>query len=179
MKRDWESIEADYRAGQLSNRALASKHDVPESTIRNRAKSHGWMRDLSNEVQSATQAKLSRTLRTESAHLPVCDRGIVEQVSDENTALVLGHRQALGRWRNIVERLAGTLEVIDITDDNHTEVARSLNSGIDALGKAIKLEREAFNLDSKKGERPRDPLSQLTDEELNTQIKELQNELGF
>jgi len=55
MKRDWVSIEADYRTGQLANRALAAKYNVPESTIRSRANSHCWMRDLSTDVQMATQ----------------------------------------------------------------------------------------------------------------------------
>lgn len=179
MKRDWESIEADYRTGQLSNRALAAKHSLPESTIRNRANSHCWMRDLSDEVRTATQAKLSRTLRSETAHLPINDRDIVEQVSNDNTALILNHRQTISRWQGIVERLAGTLETIEITADNHTEVSRSLNSGIDALGKAIKLERQAFNLDSEGSNEPDNAFATLTDEELDSRIVELQDRLGF
>ena len=65
---DWEACERDYRAGQLSIRHLATKHDIPESTIRSRAKAEGWQRDLTDEVRTATQAKLSRISRSEVAH---------------------------------------------------------------------------------------------------------------
>ena len=173
MKRDWEGIEADYRTGQLANRGLATKYNVPESTIRSRANSYCWMRDLSTDVQRATQAKLSRALRSKTAHLAAGDRGIVEQASNYNTSLIFSHRQSISRWRHIVERLVGALEVIEISEDNHTEVSRSVNNGIDALGKAIKLEREAYNMDSKQNEAPDNRLRQISDEELDARVDEL------
>lgn len=58
---DWEAIERAYRAGSLSIRSIAEKHDTKEGTIRSRAKKNGWQRDLTEQVKSATQAKLSRT----------------------------------------------------------------------------------------------------------------------
>jgi len=41
---DWPAIERDYRAGLLSLRDLAEKHDCAHSTIANYAGRHGWTR---------------------------------------------------------------------------------------------------------------------------------------
>lgn len=141
---DWEAIERDYRAGHLSIRHLATKHAVPESTVRSRAKSEGWQRDLTREVRAATRAKLSRTSRRDSAHED--DAAIVEQASNEVTDIINQHRRAIARWRSIAERLADSLAVMQIDESNHDKFARSLNSGIDALSKTVKLERQAFNM---------------------------------
>lgn len=146
-KYDWEAVERDYRAGLLSIRNLSSKHGVPESTVRSKAKTGGWQRDLSTDVKAATRAKLSRnTSRTSSAQMD--DAQIIDEASSEATTLVLSHRHAISRWRGISEKLADTLSGIDVSENNHGDFARSLNSGIDALGKAIKLERQSYSLDS-------------------------------
>ncbi|MEO6747401.1 MAG: hypothetical protein ABIN08_23205 [Caldimonas sp.] len=41
---DWPAIEQDYRAGLLSLRDLAEKHDCAHSTIANHAGRHCWKR---------------------------------------------------------------------------------------------------------------------------------------
>ncbi|EWG99945.1 helix-turn-helix domain-containing protein [Halomonas sp. BC04] len=149
-KYDWEVIERDYRAGQLSIRHLAAKHSVPESTVRSKAKAEGWQRDLTDDVRAATQAKLSRTSRSGIPHDE--DAAIIDEASNEAAALVTEHRHAVSRWRRIADRLAGTLETVPIREDNADRFARSLNSGIDALAKAIRLERQAYNLDEERPE---------------------------
>lgn len=44
MTRNWQAIEADYRAGRMGIREIARFHDVPESTIRKRASANQWQR---------------------------------------------------------------------------------------------------------------------------------------
>lgn len=39
---DWRAVEADYRAGTLSLRQMADKHDCSHSAIANFAGRHGW-----------------------------------------------------------------------------------------------------------------------------------------
>ncbi|MBO9483788.1 hypothetical protein [Salinisphaera sp. G21_0] len=143
---DWEAIEADYRAGQLSIRALADKHGTKNSTVRSRAKKEGWERDLSGQVKQAAKNKLSRTVSHTSV-AQIGEREIVDQASNEAVTLVLMHRHGIAEYRQIAARLSAYLMDAEITNDNHQNIARSLNSGIDALAKAIKLERQAFNLD--------------------------------
>ncbi|HVJ31651.1 MAG TPA: hypothetical protein VND94_00935 [Terriglobia bacterium] len=41
---DWATIEAEYRAGKLSNRQIAKRFGVTEGAIRKRAKEKNWVR---------------------------------------------------------------------------------------------------------------------------------------
>lgn len=43
-KADWKAVEAEFRAGALSNRQIAKKFGVSESAIRKRAEAGGWVR---------------------------------------------------------------------------------------------------------------------------------------
>ncbi|MFG6139059.1 helix-turn-helix domain-containing protein [Halomonas sp. B23F22_10] len=144
-KHDWEACQRDYRVGQLSIRHLAAKHGIPESTIRSKAQAEGWQRDLTEPVREATKVKLSRApSRSGVAHQE--DDVLIEQASDEAVSLLLEHRQAIARWRSISDRLAATLAIMPITEENYDRFGRSLNSGLEALAKAIRLERQAYNL---------------------------------
>ncbi|QFT86566.1 helix-turn-helix, Psq domain [Halomonas sp. THAF12] len=144
-KHDWEACQRDYRVGQLSIRHLAAKHGIPESTIRSKAKAEGWQRDLTEPVREATRIKLSREpSRSGIAQSEDCD--VIEAASDEAVLLLLEHRQAIARWRAISERLANSLAMMPITEENFDRFGRSLNSGLEALAKAIRLERQAYNL---------------------------------
>lgn len=175
---DWEAVHDDYRAGQLSIRAIATKHSTHEATIRKRAKSHGWMRDLSQHVRAATNAKLVRSESTHlDANLPDDDHLLIEAAADTNVAVVLEHRQQINDWKGIANKLAATLEDMEVTEDNVADFARTLNSGVDALGKVIKLERQAFSMDSK-AQNDEPPERRLTDDELEQRIIELSSNLG-
>ena len=48
---DWEAVEREYRAGQLSNRMIAEKHGISETAIRKRAKRDGWERERAARQQ--------------------------------------------------------------------------------------------------------------------------------
>lgn len=146
---DWEAIEAAYRAGLLSIRNIAGHHGVGESTIRKRANKQGWQRDLSHRVKAAAKDKQVRNsgARTELRTGPRTDEQIVDEASDEITNVVIGHRKYIAQWKGITTKLAATLSEMDVDGVNHSEFARSLNSGVDALGKCIKLERQAYGMD--------------------------------
>jgi len=148
---DWEAIEQAYRAGQLSVRAIGELHGVGESTIRKRATTHGWMRDLTEKVQVATREKLTRDtpVRSAGAQCAVVrtDEEIVEAASNVGASIVFAHREGLAHWRAISNRLCAFLASADINEDNHGDIARSLNAGVDAQIKVIKAERQAYNLD--------------------------------
>ncbi len=145
---DWEAIEAAYRAGSLSVRAIAEKYQIPESTLRQRAIKHSWQRDLTDKVSSATKDKVMRSvMRTSCAQNSVrTDSDIIEQASDEAASIVLSHRLDLAGWRQIAANLKGFLMDTVITEDNHTALARTFSAGVEAQLKLIKGEREAYNL---------------------------------
>jgi len=54
----WAEIERDYRTGAFSNRALARRYNVPESTLRGRAKRSKWMQDLRSRLKDEVRTRL-------------------------------------------------------------------------------------------------------------------------
>jgi hypothetical protein len=176
---DWEAIEAAYRAGLLSIRAIAEQYGTKESTIRSKAQKKGWQRNLSKQVRSTAKTKLSRTTSRNSFAQETArsDEEIVEEAADEITQVVLGHRQQINDWKGIAAKLAVTLSQVDVDESNHNEFARSLNSGVDALGKVIKLERQAYSMDD---DDKADETAErsLTDDELEARIAKLQQQVG-
>ena len=55
---DWEVIEREYRAGQLSVREIAETHGVSHPAILKRAKHDGWERNLSDAVREKVTTRL-------------------------------------------------------------------------------------------------------------------------
>jgi len=163
---DWEAIERAYRAGSISLRGIAEKYDTNEATIRSRAKKHGWQRDLTDQVRTATKEKLSRNpSRTDVTQREVRDDAqIVDEASDEAASVVLAHRADLGQWREISNKLRAALSDIEIDEDNLGDFSRALNAGVDAQLKVIKGERQAYNLDTEEGDKTVSGLSDLMDE---------------
>jgi len=168
-RHDWEAIEAEYSAGVKSIRAIADGYEISETAIRKRAKRDGWQRDLSTSVRSAVKSKLVRNSGSQTKLRT--DADIIEQASDEIAQVVVGHRRSINLWKGISSKLAVTLSEMDVDDSNHGDFARSLNSGVDALSKCIKLERQAYSMDDESS--PDTPERSLTDDELEARIADL------
>lgn len=162
---DWEAIESAYRAGSLSIRAIGEKHGVNHATILKRANKEGWQRDLTEQVRTATKAKVTKSVTTTGNQSPVVtDAQIVDQASDEAASVVLAHREGLAAWRGITNKLRDFLNEAEITEENHASMARSITAGVDAQIKVIKAEREAYNIDSGDRNTVTDTLSDLMDD---------------
>lgn len=175
---DWEAIEREYRAGQLSLREIGRIHDVSDTAIRKKAKAEGWQRDLTEKVREAVRTKLVRELsgsqNGSQEQREANDREIVEETSDRGVALVRSHQKSLARGHGIVMKLLAELE--EATDDRveieeaieqeteadrdpkrRNQMLRAVNLGSRAatvreLSMAIKnlipLERQAFGLNA-------------------------------
>jgi hypothetical protein len=189
---DWERIERLYRAGKLSNHAIAAQCDVTEGAIRKRAKRDGWEKDLSARVDVAVKAKLARAPMLTKNH--ATEREIVEEAASTAVALVLGHRTEIARLQSIAKTMASQL--IDVTDNEQLivdeieiateddqdgrrrarmEAAVALPARVDTLKKLtdswktiVAMGREAFSLD--KPEARDDPLEKLTEDELDAKL---------
>lgn len=169
---DWEAIEREFRVGQLSIRAIARLYSCTHQTITARAKSKGWTRDLTNQVQVAVNRKLieesagSPTL-ADGSQPRVNDKEIIEAAADRALAVIQCHRKDLKKLRGIVGNLmdrlvvkplpgaaqvapgqAGTLPD-GITGKEAAELVKSISY---ALSRAVPLERQAFNLDRAAGD---------------------------
>lgn len=148
-KPDWEAIEAAYRVGFPSVRAIAEQYGISDTAIRKQAKKLGWSRDLTDQVRTAAKAKVVRTeVRTNGSQLaPRTDEQIIEEAADKAAQVLLSHRAGLAQWRSIADKLGAFLAEADVNEDTHGDFARSLNAGVDAQLKVIKGERQAYNLD--------------------------------
>lgn len=115
--RDWERIEADYRAGVLSIREIASSQGITDTAIRKRAKRDGWERDLAKRIQDRAEhlvrtAEVRTQVRTESA---ISDRLIVDSNAEKIASVLISQRSDIARSRRLAMSLLQELE--SVTDN--------------------------------------------------------------
>ena len=175
---DWDAIYRDYRPGILSNVEIGKAHNVSEGAIRKRAKLKGWKKDLTGAVRERVREKLVRDeVRTPGAS----DAEIIEEKSDQLTAVLKLHRKDVGTSQRLVALFQGQLEeaatsrneieesIIDDTEggeDGKPDIKRrtamlkavSLPTHAGVLRdlslaqkNLIALERQAFNIDDDSG----------------------------
>lgn len=174
---DWESIEKEYRAGQLSLRAIASAHGVSDTAIRKRAKRDGWKRDLTRDVRQRVKAESVRSsVRTANAE---DDEEVVQAAAARGVGIIQTHRTSIRRGRTVVSLMLGELEaecsqksLLEELADQHIDEAELKGQAANAIRKAISLpsraatvrdlsqamqrliglERQAYNLDEEEDE---------------------------
>jgi len=175
---DWEAIEREYRAGQLSEAQIAREYGISRAAIQKRAKKHGWSRDLTEKVQQEIRARLV------AEGLQVA-RGAatIDGAADRGVQIILSHRtdihEAREAVREMIAELRRTLAKIDeIEEDIIDETAGDKNGKrraqmlasvalpsraqvaatlATALKTLVSLERQAFNLDEKGSSDPEAP----------------------
>lgn len=172
---DWEAIEREYRAGQLSVSEIGRQHGVSHTAINKRAKKEGWTRDLTAKVRQEVSARLvSPEVSATNA------REAIELAATRGVTLVRQHQQSLGRAHRIAEKLMAELErgtddtdaieeaIVEATADDQNSNRRNamlkavslpsragtLRELSQALKNLIPLERQAFNLDDGGGDEP-------------------------
>ncbi|MFG1417188.1 hypothetical protein V5F38_05160 [Xanthobacter sp. V0B-10] len=156
-KADWDAIEREFRAGQLSNREIAARFGVTEGAIRKKAKAAGWERDLADKVRNEVRAKLVRIDGTQSGtqqERAKADREIVEMVALRGVEVQLSHRRDLQKLhalkRIIVERLE-TYLLGGVPDGPCMGDKESPGDLLEKLSRVtsrlIPLERQAHSLD--------------------------------
>lgn len=154
---DWEAIEREYRAGQLSVREIARIHGITEAAIRKRAKNENWERDLTQQVRASVRAKLVRDESSQDGthHQREADRDIVDEMARRGVEVVRSHRRSLAQLNAIGDIIATRLsQILDgVTPEG--PCMGDKESPSDVLEKlsrtrqrAIQLERQAFNLDN-------------------------------
>lgn len=92
---DWNQIEAEYRAGDLSLRAMAKKHGVPTSQITNYAKRFGWVRLLTREVRKELQKRKAMEARGLTSDKRITDEQAVAMAADDAMKVVAKHRAGI------------------------------------------------------------------------------------
>lgn len=161
---DWERIEAEYRAGQLSIREIAKSHTISHVAVMKRAKRDGWERNLA----AAVREKVTTRLVTDG----VTAKSIAETVelaAERGVQVVREHRKIIGRARAIAGELVEELGEDDRPLKDRAAILSNLSGSIKTL---VALERSAFGLDNNSSEALDPPatsrdLSGLSDDDLD------------
>ena len=148
---DWEKVEMEYRAGQLSVRAIAHEYGITEGAVRKRAKRDNWERNLAERVLSRVRDKLERSTQQVRSLKDIPEEKIVEAAATRSLEIIDIHRKAAVQQREIVERLLEPVNKLMIDADMDTAklkmlsiIARNLSGALDTL---IAIERKAYGLD--------------------------------
>lgn len=103
---DWTVIEGAYRAGVLSLRAIASKHDITEGAIRARAKKHGWIQDAAGtkrRIVADRQAGITQEVAQD----------VMRNIQDAAEADTRDMNTGLSIYRNILDAMDGAAKRVE------------------------------------------------------------------
>lgn len=166
---DWEAIEREYRAGQVSVREIGRQHGVTDTAIRKRAKQENWSRDLTEEVRRAVRNEAVRSaVRTELSREPVSDKEIVETHAKRGAKAIEGHLTRADRLKGIADGLMDQLEtymrggnpsvtIFVSKSDSPSTILRTLAATVESIAK---IERQALNIDDQP-ERPGETIARI------------------
>lgn len=174
---DWEEIERLYRADLRTFAQLASDFGVADSTVRRRAKKHGWKRDLKNRIKERANAIVQeRAVQSLASDQIARDDMTIEENAQLTANVRLAHRQNIGAAQAMMMTLYGDLQA-QIGTDNRArledlfiaalkanaidesaleayERVTSLSNHVrvmkdlaDTMTKLVTLERQAYGLD--------------------------------
>lgn len=166
---DWESIEREYRASQLSVKEIARRNGCSRAAIQKKAKQKGWTRDLSDQVRREVAVKVAAGATPNPASSTITDEEIIDAASVRGAAAIEGHLARANRLKRIADRIAEGLERhMGITESQAVDlegmplpndpgfalfVAKSdgpasiLKCLADVTERIARLERTALNLD--------------------------------
>lgn len=149
-KTDWEAVERDYRATNLTLRELADKHGCHNSSIAAQIKRHGWTRDLSAAVKQATNAALIEHDIQASASKHKQDVStVVLAMAEVNKQVLLDHRERLIGLMDMVELARGVVQAQSANINDIKDAAilvQAVNGLSNATKNLIEKERENYKL---------------------------------
>lgn len=123
---DWEAIEREYRAGQLSVSEIGRQHGVSHTAINKKAKAQGWTRNLAARVREEVSAKLvSDGVSAANA------RETVALAAARAVDVVRSHRKDIARSRDVAARL---LEELDMATAHRDQIAEEIDAFCDVEG---------------------------------------------
>lgn len=135
---DWEAVERDYRASQMTLREMGDKHGCTHGAIAQKAKKDGWSRDLTPAIQQATNAKLIEAALTTAVNGATQElTNTVLAVAEVNSRVILGHRSDLTQLRSAAHSLLHELTVSALLAEDQEILAQVLaGSGAEPVDEA-------------------------------------------
>jgi hypothetical protein len=145
---DWERVEADYRAGILTDRAIGKGHGLSHGAIQKRAKKEGWSRDLAQRIEKRREEKVAKAAVAKhgSQMSLATEKQVIEANAEMQTSVILGIRKDVGLLKKTVLGLASELSalsnqelqdaleliLVDKTDKSSQAYITGLNKAFDA-----------------------------------------------
>jgi hypothetical protein len=152
----WAEIERDYRTGAYSNRALARRYNVPESTLRGRAKQGKWAKDLKERLHDEVQKQLlAQSGADPSRGGDDIDDLTVQKAATELVAVLKKHRTATKDQyigiQALQEKLNAELSERDKIDPNELRMlAQVQKQNSHSLANLITCDRKSYDFDEVK-----------------------------
>jgi len=154
---DWEGIEKEYRAGQLSIREIARQNNISPAYIVKKAKENEWLRDLTPKVKQLVNSRL-----VNDGVNSINEKDIVEQAADRAIKIIQVQRNDIKQAIVSCEKLFTEMEeqttrpiaigkgkdrkIVEI-DVTAIEKASPFFSLTAALKNLVLLQRQAYNID--------------------------------
>ncbi len=124
-KYNFADAEVDYRAGSMSVNAVATKHGIPEPTLRREAKKRGWVKGLSSTKRAMVQdamsgADLTKNLTNDEVRQNQLSAA-QQDVADMNTGLAVA-RACMQALLVMVASAEGARDIKTIGEANKVAV---------------------------------------------------------
>jgi hypothetical protein len=123
---DWSEGERLYRAGQLSNHAIARAIGCSETMVRKKAARMGWKRDLAAAVKSRVKEKLVREAVREPRRKKVTVRETKTRAQDSEPKREPERPPAAPRD----ELTASVTRTLEVFADDETAIERAAESAV-------------------------------------------------
>lgn len=147
-KVDWEAVEKEYRANQLSVREIGRRYGVSDKAIRNKAKSNGWQRDLGDEVSKRARMESVRT-EVRTANASYSEEEVVQQFAQRSAEVEQMQRGQMGRLLALGEALLEEVQTAELDLPKRTSCYRDLSQ---AAARLIPLQRQMYRLDEQESD---------------------------
>lgn len=164
----WDAVRRDYRTGTTYGK-LSETYSIPVEVILRKKQAEGWTRDLRNDVQLETFARLA--VGTESGDSKIVgDEEIIAAAAQRGAKVVTRHRKALEAHISGLQAVAEACnriiaavqageeprasDLAVLPKGNVAAVGYVLQQVGNALARTVPLERKAFGLDDQDEEAP-------------------------
>lgn len=168
---DWEAVEREYRAGQLSVSEIGRQHSVSHTAINKRAKNQGWTRNLAAKVRQVVSDRLvSDEVSAANARETVdaAAARVVDVVRSHRKDIATGRLMAQALFEELAEATQHRDEIEEAIEEDTAgdspgnqkrrqmmlravalpSRASTLQSLAGAVKTLVQLERQAFNIDT-------------------------------
>ena len=159
----WAEIERDYRTGAFSNRALARRYNVPESTLRGRANRGKWPRDLRSRLKDEVRTRLIAQNGVDPTRVDDLVEEQVDEILDDQTVkraaqrvidVISAHRSAtedafvgIRAVQKALNRLLKDAENKELPPDQLRLLAQAQRQNAHSLSNIISCDRKSYDMD--------------------------------